>query len=178
MGPRPRSRGIVPGNSRPLRTAHASMGPRPRSRGIVDLAAQAAAISATLQWGRDRAVAEFRVERTPECPAPSFNGAATAQSRNSARSRSRCTSKGGFNGAATAQSRNLGIRFVRHSDDHASMGPRPRSRGIIDSPTPPAAPGGASMGPRPRSRGIPSMPTYAVGYLLSFNGAATAQSRN
>ena len=90
MGPRPRGRGILflPDEACAVRpcfngaaTARsrnwsgiwksggslpASMGPRPRGRGIGNNLRRVAGIS-ELQWGRDRAVAEFK-SRCPELP--------------------------------------------------------------------------------------------------------------
>jgi len=82
------------------------MGPRPRGRGIPHFALQSARFpscfngaatarsrnqsacstvtfdSATLQWGRDRAVAESPALILEHLISPRFNGAATARSRN------------------------------------------------------------------------------------------------
>ena len=155
MGPRPRGRGIKGAIDQHRVAYHASMGPRPRGRGIWTLTNAHATAQIELQWGRDRAVAELR------------NG-----------SQRRAGSKR-FNGAATARSRNYGPAMTWNAPRPlASMGPRPRGRGIPpDSATTPKTPElqwgrdravaefflsgfktaellKASMGPRPRGRGI------------------------
>ena len=178
MGPRPRGRGILGNLGEGEDSVPASMGPRPRGRGIPPSARQR-----SLQIG-------------------SFNGAATARSRNSMIISPPGAPPGGFNGAATARSRNCdGPGDVRDLL-LASMGPRPRGRGIRRN-TAGSRPcwtlqwgrdravaefsgswrasrlgRRASMGPRPRGRGISSVRAWAPSPFQGFNGAATARSRN
>ena len=81
MGPRPRGRGILTTGVCIATHREASMGPRPRGRGIPWKRAKALP-PPELQWGRDRAVAEFK-HRSQQCfVLYGFNGAATARSRN------------------------------------------------------------------------------------------------
>ena len=158
--------------------SRASMGPRPRGRGIVSEDARyiarhigfngaATARSRNwetrlrdilrripLQWGRDRAVAELRNLASMSPGETCFNGAATARSRNFNHWCLHRHPPRGFNGAATARSRNLSIEASSVSSCTASMGPRPRGRGIGNRGTAHAAESRASMGPRPRGRGI------------------------
>ena len=143
------------------------MGPRPRGRGINgnSLAAGVPAVlqwgrdrrkprsRQRLQWGRDRAVAEFVFQSI------------------------RLSLSIRFNGAATARSRNLGRIAQLSGSDSASMG-RPRGRGIVPRSREGEADIKASMGPRPRGRGIPTSRWPPSGAGKSFNGAATARSRN
>ena len=81
MGPRPRGRGITEPETRPTIDTLPSMGPRPRGRGI-GIPNLRRARPKRLQWGRDRAVAEFFPLDPHDTLIPSFNGAATARSRN------------------------------------------------------------------------------------------------
>ena len=107
-----------------------------------------------LQWGRDRAVAEFGLQRWGGALLNRFNGAATARSRNfvplpNANCMALC-----FNGAATARSRNSrsltsGLALVYW----LQWG---RDRAVAEF-----AQRGHDAGTGPR-----------------FNGAATARSRN
>ena len=60
----------------------------------------------------------------------------------------------------------------------ASMGPRPRGRGIPDTDGAQTLMTFASMGPRPRGRGIARGRHPISGGPDCFNGAATARSRN
>ena len=167
MGPRPRGRGItgedgaggghLPASMGPRppkapKPAKASMGPRPRGRGIRVPVNQIVTID-PLQWGRDRAVAEFG----PNCPTIRFRFR--------------------FNGA-TARSRNSELHAQSRRVHRASMGPRPRGRGIITH---------QCLVPRShllqwgRDRAVAELSPSRVipSFLLSsFNGAATARSRN
>ena len=156
MGPRPRGRGISQGiASGSVSLRWPSMGPRPRGRGIFDKAHA---------WNPIRL---------------SFNGAATARSRN-------------LNTTATFARRpvvpSMGPRprgrgipdwHVHCRSLVPSMGPRPRGRGIkwvhIAKGENLACP---SMGPRPRGRGITTSNTIGRAKFHAFNGAATARSRN
>ncbi len=155
MGPRPRGRGIVLARREPLAREVASMGPRPRGRGI-----------ALGRFGY--VLGDVR-----------FNGAATARSRNSPR-------------VITDPPRRVALQWGRDravaelpagklmliGNRLASMGPRPRGRGIAaqvivpqraellqwgrDRAVAELRQDGrvvfhgerASMGPRPRGRGI------------------------
>src|ERR1017187_4929604 len=132
MGPRPRGRGITVASVNSSVSPDASMGPRPRGRGIlrkrreanrhsmlqwghdravVELtngAAGSNGTNGTLQWGHDRAVVELRTYGRRWITPASFNGATTARSWNSCRR------------GATQEVERL-----------ASMGPRPRGRGIV-----------------------------------------------
>ena len=71
MGPRPRGRGIGCARWRCGLAIRASMGPRPRGRGIMYII-PAMRIPVLLQWGRDRAVAEFRKPRRHRKAPPSL----------------------------------------------------------------------------------------------------------
>ena len=106
MGPRPRGRGIYRARRDPPRFRGPSMGPRPRGRGITKVVCSRWQVK-SLQWGRDRAVAEL------QCAAPP-----SAENRHPSmgpRPRGR-----GIIGMETAC-------IFRH---RPSMGPRPRGRGI------------------------------------------------
>ena len=188
------------------------MGPRPRGRGIVNTGVDKFA-PLMLQWGRDRAVAELEMTGPTVVSVPlRFNGAATARSRNwhqlkqpyrlltcfngaaTARSRNygnridQLPLLRRFNGAATARSRNSRFLITRPVKFRASMGPRPRGRGMVDPILSlqwgrdravaefPAwwlsksRGNRASMGPRPRGRGIfcaedgsPAFPIASMG---------------
>ncbi len=85
---------------------HASMGPRPRGRGILN-SLSASELFRTLQWGHDLAVVESGEPQSPRARATRFNGATTSRSWNH------------------SSQRRAPTRFS------ASMGPRPRGRGII-----------------------------------------------
>ena len=107
-----------------------------------------------------------------------FNGAATSQSRNPAGDVACVCNVLGFNGAATSQSRNRALTHGHDAQATASMGPRLRSRGIVQRPGRPDCGGAASMGPRLRSRGIALARAWRMCVVGCFNGAATSQSRN
>ncbi len=132
-----------------------------------------------LQWGRDRAVAEFPILRTHRTRlVPRFNGAATARSRNYDVPRD---SYGVEGASMEPRPRGRGIiltlkaiphnRRLQWSRDRAvaelklflpgmwteqlaSMEPRPRGRGIKDTGHVTDKENDASMEPRPRGRGI------------------------
>ncbi len=134
-----------------------------------------------LQWGHDLAVVESAgVPTLRETPPGGFNGATTSRSWNP-RPRTRTRRGGGcgfngattsrswnpasrpvrpwsrprFNGATTSRSWNLGLRCAGWGRSvEASMGPRPRGRGIRRTTLVPSHSSRASMGPRPRGRGI------------------------
>jgi hypothetical protein len=118
------------------------MGPRPRGRGIYGPNARVGRcqLQHQLQWGRDRAVAEL------------IESGGVTLSNSSRRIR--------FNGAATARSRNCLYpcsQEIQRFSMLASMGPRPRGRGISNFFTTGEGQRSlsiASMGPRPRGRGI------------------------
>ncbi len=69
----------------------------------------------TLQWGRDRVVAEIALPGWTRQESGSFNGAATARSRKCGGTPSNGTNQGCFNGAATARSR----KFVPSAHSHS-----------------------------------------------------------
>ena len=133
-----------------------------------------------LQWGRDRAVAELSVKDWAPGPEPlSFNGAATARSRNCPR---QCCASLIDESLQWGRDRAVAeLRRVFQSSplpDPPSMGPRPRGRGIemligdafnsqaglqwgrdravaeLVTFTPTRVTKQPSMGPRPRGRGI------------------------
>ncbi len=109
MGPRPRGRGIPLPATGTVYNPPPSMGPRPRGRGILLITLLVCDLLDTLQWGRDRAVAELNVPGLSwNAPFPAFNGAATARSRNFFDASQRCRNR-----------------------YKPSMGPRPRGRGIL-----------------------------------------------
>src|SRR5436309_2791234 len=82
MGPRPISRGVVELPICVLPQDLASMGPRPISRGVNYSPIALWRRGITLQWGRDRSVAEWTSDRSARRgPQGGFNGAATDQSR-------------------------------------------------------------------------------------------------
>ena len=133
----------------------ASMGPRPRGRGISVVEREHRLMLKGLQWGRDRAVAELTAARSFPAPCWCFNGAATARSRNSLPSRERSATRRGFNGAATARSRNYYVRLL--PDGPVEMLQWGRDRAVAELPStlvPITRLVAASMGPRPRGRGI------------------------
>ncbi len=132
-----------------------SMGPRPRGRGIAASLVWDRFGDVPLQWGRDRAVAELPWSRLASCCRATFNGAATARSRNS----------------ETCAADTAGLCGP-------SMGPRPRGRGIAMKAKNPNLGELPSMGPRPRGRGIASARRRTASAISPFNGAATARSRN
>ncbi len=129
------------------------MGPRPRGRGIASTFADGDVVYC-LQWGRDRAVAEFGARGW------------------------RCLTRQTFNGAATARSRNYGGTAAGDTSLILQWG---RDRAVAELPCVPFAPDAGllpSMGPRPRGRGIITRCSVASPTRYSFNGAATARSRN
>ena len=136
MGPRPRGRGILIAAIFRAGRRMASMGPRPRGRGIWRWrwccctgwwSFNGAATARSRNCGYKARVASTRVASTLN----GFNGAATARSRNCGLAERGGAHTESFNGAATARSRNYDFRC---DEDHhgriASMGPRPRGRGI------------------------------------------------
>jgi len=129
MGPRPRGRGVLLAHLAPRHPPVASMGPRPRGRGVLDFTGTIVS-TPWLQWGRARAGAELPGRARQGNPTGRFNGAAPARARS-------CHERGG----AGAEGR-------------ASMGPRPRGRGVRAVPMRIVNPFYASMGPRPRGRGV------------------------
>src|SRR5438093_1196094 len=80
MGPRARARGNVSFVSKDGTTWAASMGPRARARGNTQ-AARVRLQGLSLQWGRERALAETRTGRASSRCLGGFNGAASARSR-------------------------------------------------------------------------------------------------
>ncbi len=133
----------------------ASMGPRPRGRGIL-CAWHRQWHRWPLQWGHDLAVVESRSSsRSIARRACRFNGATTSRSWNpapTAAARRRLLLLQWGHDLAVVESKD-GLS-VRLDPGQASMGPRPRGRGIPPLRAPCPTAGGASMGPRPRGRGI------------------------
>ncbi len=127
MGPRPRGRGVHVGHLSNLLSL--MLRPRPRGRGVLDFTGTIVS-TPWLQWGRARAGAELPGRARQGNPTGRFNGAAPARARS-------CHERGG----AGAEGR-------------ASMGPRPRGRGVRAVPMRIVNPFYASMGPRPRGRGV------------------------
>ncbi len=177
MGPRPRGRGITKRVLRSQILTCPSMGPRPRGRGIITSNTIGDA-SFVLQWGRDRAVAEFYnlCLDMNGCRLPSMG----------------------------PRPRGRGIQLARDpvgARDDPSMGPRPRGRGINEPFAIAAAASPLQWGrdravaelparwlsarsPYPlqwgRDRAVAELPlvTPADAPADPFNGAATARSRN
>ena len=130
-----------------------------------------------VQWSRDLSVAETRPSRPP-CRRPGrFNGAATFQSRKliltcdlqperAASMEPRPFSRGNRKPGARLTSRMI-----------ASMEPRPFSRGNPSGADECGDAQDASMEPRPFSRGNTQRMRPPTPRTLSFNGAATFQSR-
>src|SRR5579885_3288886 len=154
MGPRPIGRG----NSRPS--------PPPR-------------LSASLQWGRDRSVAEI-----PPDPARTNPHKLLQWGRDRSVAEILGNSWGwtvdfrGFNGAATDRSRKLRYRNTRAKlVCFASMGPRPIGRGNLVGIGDHHDLLLASMGPRPIGRGNGQWRAGRPSTGHGFNGAATDRSR-
>jgi len=130
------------------------MGPRPRGRGISGNIASTT-VTYALQWGRDRAVAELLRQRLA---APLPLGLQWGRDR----------------AVAEFVSEQGEVRL----DPIASMGPRPRGRGILGTILSPSRIIGCFNGAATaRSRNC-SFGTFSNGSVYRFNGAATARSRN
>ena len=130
------------------------MGPQPRGRGILGTRPHANG-SVSLQWGRDRPVAEL--DGVAHHPAPLLRASMGPR----------------------PPGRGIGGIFASHPSLHAaSMGPRPPGRGIAIGNTKAGVILVASMGPRPPGRGIPDARVPEGPQSPCFNGAATARSRN
>ena len=114
----------------------------------------------SLQWGRDTSVAETRTTPTTlGGAAPSFNGAATLQSRKPRWSAWLPLLKRGFNGAATLQSRKLRESSENYPAKWSFNGAatlQSRKRAATADRDNPVA---ASMGPRHFSRGNLATPS-------------------
>src|ERR1035441_7195439 len=102
----------------------------------------------------DRAVVELPVVLTTHFWQSRFNGATTARSWNWAELPLPASRSTSFNGATTARSWNYARQDRRNEIHMASMGPRPRGRGILNDLPVARHAVRASMGPRPRGRGI------------------------
>jgi len=155
MGPRPRGRGI---RKRPLkmwRLVCASMGPRPRGRGIAIWVARLPHALSASMGPRPRGRGIEAITRWNAAAQDCFNGAATARSRN-------------YGSAILIQLGDLWLQWGR--DRAVAELSRPLGLGVQLSQ--------ASMGPRPRGRGIPTVIAMRRHSDLCFNGAATARSRN
>ena len=154
------------------------MGPRSRDRGNAS-ARHERRLPGSLQWGRDRAIAEFAIRRQRTCrPSACFNGAAIARSRNCETQRSLRTRRYWLQwgrdraiaelwASSTDQSSLLVLQWGRDRAIaelrgvpnrcpmlRASMGPRSRDRGIAPRRSLQMQSSPASMGPRSRDRGI------------------------
>src|ERR1035441_3487991 len=152
------------------------MGPRPRGRGIFKAAFGWQALLA-LQWGHDRAVVELRrdsMKTTKTTQLQWGHDRAVVEFLTLRLVGRRCWR---FNGATTARSWNWDSADRREADGHASMGPRPRGRGIQ----------GKRVGPVSRhllqwghDRAVVELVAvlWAATTVSSFNGATTARSWN
>ena len=152
--------GAATARSRKFRSAWRVRRARPslqwgRDRAVAEMAktVTANAIEEKLQWGRDRAVAEMT---------PYSAGRRSKYWLQWGRDRAVAEIHAGFrnpngrlrfNGAATARSRKLPKERRDDARRGASMGPRPRGRGNVATLPTGQPVGTASMGPRPRGRG-------------------------
>src|ERR1017187_44155 len=107
MGPRPRGRGIAPYQSTPEIVPSRFNGATTARSWNSGQNRPAVEIGFLLQWGHDRAVVEFGRRVRHGCYQRSFNGATTARSWNSP-----------------------WVVWHLITISRASMGPRPRGRGI------------------------------------------------
>ena len=202
MGPRPRGRGIDEEFSKIAGYLIASMGPRPRGRGI-EHPVELPQFFGPLQWGHDRAVVEFCStsggENVPLLasmgPRPRGRGIMPKPWRPLPASRlqwghdravvellpgittfpSSVMLQWGHDRAVVELA---GPSVAAVCDGVASMGPRPRGRGIDGAVTCGAGQRYASMGPRPRGRGIGWSLRRRCMRWRCFNGATTARSWN
>ncbi len=154
------------------------MGPRPRGRGILTnerhrfLGLMCFNGATTSRSWNPRAL------RAQSARTLRFNGATTSRSWNPRTSGAPPPPRAGFNGATTSRSWNPDCRQVADRQRVASMGPRPRGRGIRSRADCPRRQGQASMGPRPRGRGIPPLGRRPCPVPYRFNGATTSRSWN
>ena len=131
-----------------------------------------------LQWGHDRAVVELPISASVWRNLRRFNGATTARSWNYCQA-----SKPLREALASMGPRPRGRGIASHDGTGdvgrgASMGPRPRGRGISADACVFGNWVDASMGPRPRGRGIALGQRCDLGGRRGFNGATTARSWN
>jgi len=203
------------------------MGPRPRGRGML-IESPLSIRSASLQWGRAHAGAEWPAEGEAEPVGVAFNGAAPTRARNGEESGEDQGACGAFNGAAPTRARNVPCPITHKNNEsilqwgraHAGaewcLSPSPwkrqvfklqwgrahagaectapfhgirsrhllqwgrahagaecqvtRSRNVTGFP--------ASMGPRPRGRGMNAWPMSPHCPTAGFNGAAPTRARN
>ena len=109
----------------------------------------------------------------------SFNGAAPARARSQFIAVTACTKLPRFNGAAPARARSLPLsELLALAQKAASMGPRPRGRGVDGLRAGNAHNPLASMGPRPRGRGVCIQNFGSRLDSPGFNGAAPARARS
>ena len=128
------------------------MGPRARARGN-RYCRPSAHLSASLQWGHERALVEMNVGAVSQPGSPKLQWGHERALVEITPGLRQSLGQSCFNGATSARSWKSVMSAWKPSTDLASMGPRARARGNEGSELAVLNGGAASMGPRARARG-------------------------